>query len=71
MRILEMTFSTVLGKSQTMRVYEAKADLTGAAVKAYMDNIVAKNIFSGSGGNITGKVSARVVTTTAADLSLI
>ena len=71
MRILEMTFSTELGKSKTLRVYEAKAALTGAAVAACMDNIVAKNIFSGSGGELTGKVSARVVTTNTADMTLI
>ena len=71
MRILEMTFSTELGKSQTLRVYEAKADLTGAQVAACMDNIIAKNIFSGSGGEITGKVKAQVITTTSADLSLV
>jgi len=71
MRILEMTFSTELGKSKTIRVYEAKAALTGAAVAACMDNIVAKNIFNASGGDLTGKVKAQVITTTSADLSLI
>jgi len=71
MRILEMTFSTELGKSKTIRVYEAKAALTGAEVAACMDNIVAKNIFTGPGGDITGKVKAQVVTTTSADLALV
>lgn len=71
MRILEMTFSTELGKSKTIRVYEAKAALTGAEVAACMDNIIAKNIFSGSGGEITGKVKAQVITTTSADLALV
>lgn len=70
MRILEMTFSTELGKSKTIRVYEAKAALTGAEVAACMDNIIAKNIFSGTGGEITGKVKAQVITTTSADLTL-
>lgn len=73
MRILEMTFSTELGKSKTIRVYNAKAALTGAEVAAAMDNVIAKNIFSGSGGGgeITGKVRAQVVTTSTADLSLV
>lgn len=71
MRILEMTFSTELGKSKTLRVYEAKAALTGAEVAACMDNLIAKNIFTGSGGELTGKVSARVVTSTSADMTLI
>lgn len=71
MRILEMTFSTELGKSKTLRVYEAKVALTGAEVAACMDNLIAKNIFTGSGGELTGKVSARVVTSTSADMTLI
>jgi len=71
MRILEMSFSTVLGKTKTIRVYEAKAALTGAAVAACMDNIIAKNIFSGAGGELTGKVKAQVITTSSADLSLV
>ena len=71
MRILEMTFSTELGKSKPIRVYEAKAALTGAEVAACMDNIIAKNIFSGTGGEITGKVKAQVITTTSADLTLV
>jgi len=71
MRILEMSFSTVLGKTKTIRVYEAKAALTGAAVAACMDNIIAKNIFSGTGGELTGKVKAQVITTSSADLSLV
>ncbi|MEQ8176512.1 MAG: DUF2922 domain-containing protein [Syntrophomonadaceae bacterium] len=71
MRILEMTFSTELGKSKTIRVYNAKAALTGAEVAAAMDNIIAKNIFAGGGGDITGKVKAQVVTTSTADLSLV
>ncbi|MEN6325997.1 MAG: DUF2922 domain-containing protein [Syntrophomonas sp.] len=73
MRILEMTFSTELGKSKTIRVYNAKAVLTGVEVAAAMDNIIAKNIFSGigSGCEITGKVKAQVVTTSTADLSLV
>jgi len=71
MRILEMSFSTELGSTKVLRVYEAKDPLTGAEVAACMDNIVAKNIFTGPGGNITGKVKAQVVTTTTTDVSLI
>jgi len=71
MRILEMSFSTELGKTKTLRVYEAKAALTGAEVAACMDNIIAKNIFTGPGGELTGKVKAQVITTSSADLSLV
>jgi hypothetical protein len=69
-KVLEMQFATELGRSQTIRVYEAKEDLTDAEVIAAMDNIITKNIFSGTGGALTGKLSAQIVTTTTQDISL-
>lgn len=69
-RVLEMTFSTELGKSKTIRVIDAKDPLTAAEVSACMDNIIAKNIFTSSSGNLTGKVKAQIVTTTTAEVAL-
>ena len=69
-RILEMDFSTELGKTQCMRVYEARTDLTGAEVNTAMANVVSKNIFSGNGGQITGVIGARIVSTDTTDLTL-
>ncbi len=71
MRILEMDFSTELGRTKTIRVYEAKETLSAAEVSACMDNIVAKNIFTGPGGNITGKTGAQIVVTTTTELTLV
>ena len=69
-RVLEMTFNTELGSSKTLRVIDAKDPLPGAEVSAAMDTIIAKNIFSGTGGELTGKIKAQTVTTTSADVSL-
>jgi hypothetical protein len=71
MRTLEMTFNTELGKTKVIRVYEAKEALTGAEVAAAMDSIIDANIFSGTGGNLTGKIKAQVITTTSADMTLV
>ena len=70
-RILEMTFNTELGSAKTLRVTNAKDPLTGAEVATAMDNIIAKNIFTSTGGEFTGKIKAQVVTTTSADLDLV
>ena len=70
-RVLEMTFSTELGTSKTLRVVDAKDPLTGAEVAACMNNIIAKNIFTSTGGNLTGKVKAQVITTSSNDVSLV
>jgi len=60
-RTLEMDFSTQLGKTQRVLVYEARENLTAAEINTAMNTIVSKNIFSGSGGELTGKTGARVV----------
>ncbi len=70
-RILEMDFGTQLGKTQRIRVYDAKESLTGAEVSAAMDSIIAKNIFTGTGGNLTSKLDARVVVSDSSDLTLV
>ncbi len=70
-RVLEMTFSTELGTSKTLRVVDAKDPLTGAEVVACMNNIIAKNIFTSTGGNLTGKVKAQVITTSSNDVALV
>jgi len=69
-RVLEMVFNTELGSTKTLRVTDAKDPLTPAEVIAVMDTIITKNIFSGAGGELVGKIRAQVVTTTTADLSL-
>lgn len=70
-RVLEMTFNTELGNSKTMRVIDAKDPLSSAEVTAVMDAIIAKNIFSSTGGDLTGKIKAQIVTTTASEVALV
>jgi hypothetical protein len=70
-RVLEMDFNTVLGRTHRIRVYNANDPLTGAAVSAAMDSIIASNIFTSPGGDLTGKVEARVVITDKSDLILL
>lgn len=63
-------FNTELGKSKTMRVIDVKDPLSGAEVAAAMDTIIAKDIFSGSGGALTGKIRAQVIITSTSDVDL-
>lgn len=60
-KTLEMDFLTQLNKTHRFRVYEAKDDLTSLEVGAVMDEIINANIFSGNGGELTGKSAARMV----------
>jgi len=70
-RTLEMDFNTELGRTQRVRVYDAKDPITGAEVAAAMDSIIAKNIFTSTGGNLTSKLDARVIVTDSSDLDLV
>ncbi len=70
-RVLEMDFNTELGRTQRIRVYDAKDPLTSAEVALAMDDIIAKNIFTGTGGNLTGKIEARLVITDSSDIVLV
>lgn len=70
-RVLEMSFNTQLGKTQRIKVYDAKDPISGAEVATAMDNIIAKNIFASTGGNLTGKIDARLVTTDTTELNLV
>ncbi len=62
-RTLEMTFATELDKKHVIRITDARSDATDAEVTAAMDNIISKNIFSGTGGELVGKVSAQLIIT--------
>ena len=70
-RTLEMDFNTELGRTQRIRINDAKDPLTGAQVAAAMDSIINKNIFTGTGGNLTAKIDARVIVTDSSGLDLV
>jgi len=69
-RTLQMEFSTELGSTYTLTVYEARADLTAAEVAAVMDDIVSRNIINTSYGALTGKVAARVIDKETSELEI-
>ena len=60
-KTLEMVFITAGERRATIRVPDPKEDLTGVQVKAVMDDIVAKNIFSVTSGELVQVHSARIV----------
>lgn len=69
-RTLEMVFATDLNKKQTIRVNNARTDLTAAQINTAMDNLIGKNIFNGSAGRLTGKAGARIVTRDTSEFTL-
>jgi len=67
-KILRMTFNNASGNAVTITLPEPKADLTAVQIEAVMDQIIAKNIFLTTGGELISKRDVKIVDTTTDDL---
>ena len=65
---LRMSFLNQGGNNVTISLDNPKEDLTAAEVQAAMDLIIARNIFTSSGGDLISKAYARVIDTTTTEL---
>lgn len=70
-KTLEMDFATELNRTHRIRIYDVRDDITPAEISAAMEQIIAKNLFSGSGGELTGKVTARIITKETEDIDVL
>lgn len=57
---LEMVFKNAVGKEVILRLTDPRTGLTLAEAMAVMATIVAKNIFSTTGGDLVEAVTARI-----------
>ncbi|CAA7603165.1 Protein of unknown function (DUF2922) [Acididesulfobacillus acetoxydans] len=67
-KVLRMTFNTATGKTVTLTLPDPKADLTAAQIETVMDQIIAKNLFTGQGGDYLSKQDIKIVDTSTNDL---
>ena len=58
---LELVFENELAKNVTISLDNPVYPVDPAAISAAMDEIIAQNAFTSSGGNLVAKKSARVV----------
>ena len=65
---LRMSFLNQGGNNVTISLDNPKEDLTAAEVQTAMDLIIARNIFTSSGGDLISKAYARVIDTTTTEL---
>ena len=68
---LQMSFKNAMDKQSTLSIDNPRADVTDAEVAAVMQDIIAKNIFNTSGGDLVSIVGAKVVTTTVNELTVV
>ena len=67
-KVLRMTFNNASGSAVTITLPEPKASLTAAQIEAAMYQIITKNIFLTSGGELISKRDVKIVDTTTDDL---
>lgn len=60
-KTLEMEFRNETGKSVVLRMVEPKDAITLAEVTTVMEDIIAKNIFSTTSGDLVQVVEARIL----------
>ena len=66
---LQLIFSNIAGRNATISVADPAPDLTALEVEAVMDSVITHNVFNTSGGDISAKVKAQVVSRTVDVLS--
>ncbi|WP_258359800.1 DUF2922 domain-containing protein [Moorella sulfitireducens (nom. illeg.)] len=65
---LELIFQNAAGNRSTLAVTDPRDDLTETEVRAVMELILAKNIFTSPGGDLTAIIGARIVTREVTDI---
>ena len=70
-RILVMGFKNELGKKVNLTIREVRDDLTNTEVNDLMDLIIEKDVFITSGGALSGKVKAEVITKEITEMELV
>ncbi|MBZ2174813.1 DUF2922 domain-containing protein [Schnuerera sp. xch1] len=67
---LEMEFLDTAGKKFRISLDEPRTDLTEAEVRTAMDDIITRNVFFSTSGDIAAVSGARFITTTIEELEI-
>jgi hypothetical protein len=67
-KTLRMVFRNEAGKNVTISLDSPRADVTPAEIEAAMDLVIARNIFTSSGGDLVSKQDIRIIDSTTNDL---
>ncbi len=67
-RTLRMVFKNQAGSNYTISLDDPRSDLTAAEIEAVMDQIIASNILTTSGGDLVSKYDVKIIDRTVNDL---
>jgi len=65
---MRMVFRNQAGRNVTITLDNPRDNLTAAEVEAAMDLVIARNIFTSSGGDLVSKQDIRIIDSTTNDL---
>lgn len=61
-RTLDLTFITESNQSHRISIPDSRSDLDNTQINSAMNNLIAYSVFTGNGGNLTGKKAAQLTT---------
>ena len=67
-KTLRMVFRNQAGKNVTVSLDSPRSDVTSAEIEAAMDLVIARNIFTSSGGDLMSKQDIRIIDSITDDL---
>ncbi|TEB11697.1 hypothetical protein Pmgp_01493 [Pelotomaculum propionicicum] len=67
-RTLRMVFLNQAGKNVTITLDNPRSDVTTAQVQTAMDLVIARNIFTSTGGDLVSKQDIKIIDSTTDDL---
>lgn len=67
-KTLRLVFRNQEGKNVTISLDNPRSDVTSAEIEAAMDLVIARNIFTSSGGDLVSKQDIRLIDSTTNDL---
>jgi len=67
-KVLRLTFETAGGGTSSITLPAPRNDVTGTEIETAMQLAISKNIFTGTGGDLTGIRDIKIIDTTTNDL---
>ena len=67
-KIIRLTFENAAGSTSSITLPEPRADVLPAEIEAAMDLAISKNIYTTTGGDLTGISDIKIIDTTTEDL---
>jgi hypothetical protein len=66
--VLTMSFKNAADRTSSYSIEDPRADITEAEVESVMQDIITRNVFNTSGGDLISVAAAKITTTTVTEL---